>query len=154
MVVDNVGLKICLVETSNSTVTLTFVFLGVNRSGRGTSSTTNHRSYMAWGQLHGLWCKQPLNDHYWCIKLGVEWLLCGPKMANYKSGSPKWCNARWDVVFGWIGVVSHHLRLLLGPIELTILCPFVWRVDILMINLGRFYTIQVGVWLTCLFRKM
>ena len=30
-----------------------------------------------------------LNDHYWCTRLGVEWLLCGPKMAEYKSGGPK-----------------------------------------------------------------
>ena len=37
-------------------------FLGVNRSGPGTNSTTNHRFYMALGQLHGPWCKQPLSD--------------------------------------------------------------------------------------------
>jgi hypothetical protein len=32
---------------------------------------------------------------------------------------------RWDAVSGRIGVVSHHLRSLLGAIELTVLCAFV-----------------------------
>ena len=40
-------------------VPLTF-FLGVNRSGPGMSSTTNHKIYMALGQRHGPWCKEPL----------------------------------------------------------------------------------------------
>ena len=31
-------------------------------------------------------------------------------------------------MIGQIGVVSHHLRSLLGAIELTILCAFVCRV--------------------------
>jgi len=31
---------------------------------------------------------------------------------------------RWDIVIDQIGVVSHHLRSLLGVIELTILCAF------------------------------
>ena len=35
-------------------------FLGVNQSGHGMSSTTNHKVYMALGQLHGPWCKHPL----------------------------------------------------------------------------------------------
>ena len=36
------------------------VFLGVNRSGLGTSSTTNYKFYRAVGQCHGPWCKQSL----------------------------------------------------------------------------------------------
>ena len=32
-------------------------------------------------------------------------------------------------MIGWIGVVSHHLRLLLGAIELIVLCAFVCRVE-------------------------
>ena len=45
-VVDNVGLKISLLGTSNSMVTLAFyfIFLGVNRSRPGMSST-NHKFY-------------------------------------------------------------------------------------------------------------
>jgi len=47
--VDNVGLKICLLGTSNFMVTLTFFFLGVNhQSGPGTTSTTNHNFYRPW----------------------------------------------------------------------------------------------------------
>ena len=53
MLVDNVGLKICLLGTSNSMVTLAFF--------PGTSATSNHRFYMAWGRLHGPWCKQPFS---------------------------------------------------------------------------------------------
>ena len=59
MLVDNVGLKTCLLGASNFIVTLTFL-LGVNWNGRGTRSTTNHIFHMALWQLHGPWCKQPL----------------------------------------------------------------------------------------------
>ena len=48
------------------------VFLGVNRSGLGTSSTGNHIFYRALGRLHGPWCKQPLS---------VTCAICeGPKL--------------------------------------------------------------------------
>jgi hypothetical protein len=40
----------------------------------------------------------------------------------------KKCNDRWDAVIGQIGVVSHHLQSLLGAIELTTLCAFIYRV--------------------------
>ena len=43
----NILLKICLLKTLNSMVTLTFAF-GVNRSATGTSSTANHRFYRSW----------------------------------------------------------------------------------------------------------
>ena len=33
-----------------------------------------------------------------------------------------------EVVIGHIGVISYHLRSLLGAIELTVLCAFVWWV--------------------------
>jgi hypothetical protein len=59
MLVNNADLAICLLETLNFMITLTFS-LGVNRSGPGTSSTTNHKFYKALGWLHGPWCKQPL----------------------------------------------------------------------------------------------
>ena len=61
MSINNVGLKICLLRTSNSMVTLTFFSLGVNQSGPRTSSTTNHKFYSTLGRLHGPWCKQPLS---------------------------------------------------------------------------------------------
>ena len=61
MLVDNVGLKICLLGTSNSMVTLTFS-LGVNRSDPETNSTTNHIFYKALGRLHGPQCQQPLRN--------------------------------------------------------------------------------------------
>ena len=61
VLVDNVGLKICRLGTSNSMVALTKKSsLGVIQSGPGMSSTTNHKFYMAFGRLAGLWCKQPL----------------------------------------------------------------------------------------------
>ena len=42
-------------------------------------------------------------------------------MTNSKSGGLKGCSHRWDGVIGCISVVSHHLRSLLGAIELAIL---------------------------------
>jgi hypothetical protein len=35
---------------------------------------------------------------------------------------------RWDIVIDQIGVVSHHLRSLLGVIELTVLFAFICKV--------------------------
>ena len=58
---DYVGLKLCFLGTSTYIVIMTF-FLVVNRSGLGTSSTSNQRSSKALGRLHGPWCKQPHND--------------------------------------------------------------------------------------------
>ena len=34
---------------------------------------------------------------------------------------------RWNAMIGHIGVVSHHLRLLLGAIELIVLCEFICK---------------------------
>ena len=48
-----------------------FCFLGVNWSGPGTSSTTNHIFFRALGWLHGPRCKQPLSYNYWkCMFVG------------------------------------------------------------------------------------
>ena len=59
---DNVGLKIYFLETSHFDI---FFFpLGVNQSGPGMSSTTNHIFCKALGWLHGPWCKQPLSVPY------------------------------------------------------------------------------------------
>ena len=69
MSVDNVGLKIQLLGTSNSMVTLTF-FLGVKWSGPRTSSTINHIFYRTLGWLLDPWHKQPLIIH---IILAVEY---------------------------------------------------------------------------------
>ena len=52
MLVDNVGLEICILGTSNYMVTLTF-FSWCKPSGLGTKSTTNHKFYKALGRLHG-----------------------------------------------------------------------------------------------------
>ena len=61
MSMDNVSLEICFLGTLNSMVILTFFFLGLNRSGSGTNSTTNHKFCMGSRRLYGPWCKQPLN---------------------------------------------------------------------------------------------
>ena len=53
--------------TSTYIVIMTF-FLVVNRSGLGTSSTSNQRSSKALGRLHGPWCKQPHNDPWLITK--------------------------------------------------------------------------------------
>ena len=53
-------LKMYHLETSNSTVTLTSFFLGVNRSDPGMSLTSNHRCHKALERLHGPWCKHAL----------------------------------------------------------------------------------------------
>ena len=46
-------------------------------------------------------------DHSWCTRLGVEWFLCGLKMANCES-------AKKDAVIGWIGVFSTPLATIFG----------------------------------------
>jgi hypothetical protein len=45
-------------------------------------------------------------------------------MAKCKSAGMK-----KDTMIGWIQHVSHHLSSLLGAIEFTILCAFVFRVE-------------------------
>ena len=47
-------------------------------------------------------------------------------MVNWKTGGPgKGRTPRWDAMIGRIGVVSHHLRSLLGAIKLNVLHVFV-----------------------------
>ena len=72
MSVDNVSLELCLLRTLNSMITLTIFFLGVNRCGPGTRSTTNHKFYKALGQLHGPWCKPARS----VVDRGLEWYRC------------------------------------------------------------------------------
>ena len=38
------------------------------------------------------------------------------------------CSDSLDAVIGWLGHLLHHLRSLLGAIEVTVLCAFVCRV--------------------------
>ena len=67
----------------------------------------------------------------------------------------KGCVDRWDVVIGWIGVVSHHLQSPLGAIELTVLCAFVCNVGYLIAQIMiRIAQIQVKFRLTYLFGTM
>ena len=51
-----------------------------------------------------------------------------PKSLVVKVAASKGCNYKQNGMIGWIGHVSHHLRSLLGVIELTILCAFVCKV--------------------------
>ena len=55
-----VSLKICLLGNLKLHGHFDIVFLSVNRSGLGMSSSTHHRIYKALGHLHGPWCKQSL----------------------------------------------------------------------------------------------
>ena len=48
-----------------------------------------------------------------------------PKWLIGKMVAQKGRIARRDAMIGWIGVVSHHLRSLLGAIKLTVLRDFV-----------------------------
>ena len=64
MSVNNVGLEICLLGTSNSVVTLTIFFLGVNWSVPGRSSTTNHIFYKGLGTTSWSRCRQPLSTKW------------------------------------------------------------------------------------------
>ena len=56
-------------------------------------------------------------------------LVRTPKWLIGKVVARKGCIARWDAMIGQIGVVSHHMRSLLGAIELTVLHVFVCRVE-------------------------
>ena len=51
-----------------------------------------------------------------------------PKWPIIKVVASKGCSDRWDAVIGQIGVVSYHLRSLLGVVKLTILCAFLCKV--------------------------
>ena len=52
-----------------------------------------------------------------------------PKWLIGKVVARKGPTTRWDAMIDQIGVISHHLRLLLGAIMLTILRVFVYRVE-------------------------
>ena len=56
-------------------------------------------------------------------------------------------------MIGRIGVVSHHLRSLMGVIELTVLCAFVCKVRYFNAQIRETLLYKEGVVLTCLFRK-
>ena len=135
MLVDNVGLKICMLGTLDSVVTLTF-FVGVNRSDPRRSSTTNHKFFRAMGQLHGPWCKQPLRGHEikgqftWDPKSQVPtfepqetiktWLLINtiPKLYLQKVFPRRHPCHTWDSWLGtWCRVVSPHS--MLSVVEIT-----------------------------------
>ena len=45
-----------------------------------------------------------------------------PKWLNIKVVACKGCSDRPDAMIGWIGHISHHLRSLLGVLELIVLC--------------------------------
>ena len=81
MSVDYVGLKICLLGTSTSMVTLTF-FPWCKRSDPWMSSTTNQHSYMALGWLHGPWCKQPLSRINFVCMPHEGWMKNGSLFAQ------------------------------------------------------------------------
>ena len=76
-----------------------------------------------------------MNDHDWCTRLRMEWLLCGPKMDNWKSGGPKGYSDSLDIVIGRIGHILHHVGSLLGGNDLTVLCAFIAESDILMLKI-------------------
>ena len=58
-----------------------------------------------------------MNDHYWCTRLGGKNDSCvDPKRLIVKVAASKGCSDRWVAVIDRIGVVSHHLRSLLGAI--------------------------------------
>jgi hypothetical protein len=61
MLVDNAGLKICLLGTLNVMVTLT-LFPWCKLKWSQDDSTSNHKVYRSLGQLHGPWCKLPITN--------------------------------------------------------------------------------------------
>ena len=75
MSVDHVGLKICLLKTSNSMVTLKKI-LGVNQSGPRTSSTPNHRYYMTLDNFMVRGVKALTGHHATKVinKLSLQWM--------------------------------------------------------------------------------
>ena len=84
MLVDNVGLRICLLGTSNSMVTVTF--LPWCKPKCRTSSTTNHGFYKALGQLHGPWCNTTPNQHH-CKSIEISTLsILKSSMGSYVLG--------------------------------------------------------------------
>ena len=84
MSVDNVGLKICLLETLDFMVTLTFiVFLDVIWNGPKMSLTSNHRFYRALGRLHGPWCKRSLSVMW--ASHGMEVCLVSERAVQFNT---------------------------------------------------------------------
>jgi hypothetical protein len=87
MSVDNACLQTCLLVTSNFIITLTFSSFDVNRSGPGTSSTTNHKFYRALGRLHGPWCNTTPYSHV-IFESHVLAIYRGPKFEIHNTHHP------------------------------------------------------------------
>ena len=64
-------------------------FLGVNRSGPKTSSTTNHKFYRALGQLQGPWCNNPYVNYLIQILFNILRGV-GAEKKLYILSSPIW----------------------------------------------------------------
>ena len=62
VLVDNVGLNLCLLGTSNFMVTMTFSSL-VQLQWSQDEFNNQSQIYKTLGRLHDPWCKQPLNEH-------------------------------------------------------------------------------------------
>jgi hypothetical protein len=119
MSVDNVGLKICLLETLDFMVTLTFiVFLDVIQNGPKTSSTTNHEFYRALGRLHGPWCKRSLSVMW--ASHGMEVCLVSERAVQFNTWECRNIIINWEsmeVPTKWLQHVANLFQIII------ILCP-------------------------------
>ena len=93
-------------------------FLGVNRSGRTTNSTANPKFYRALGQLHGPWCKQPLNientSRYWfCIPQTRPPLVSAHLPPSFILHSSSFCLWMWNhsIVVFMVGYINPRMQI-------------------------------------------
>ena len=123
-------------------------FLDVHQSGPGTSSTSIHICYMALGQLHGPWCKQPLR---------VSSLL---SLVIYKNISYLWllfkCNLFWAYVWRiWSKRWHNHLLMGLWDVQAkSCISQFHYHFSIDIKVIRKVPQIETKLWVSSFFEKL
>jgi len=88
---DDVGLKICFLRTSNFMVTLTFFFPWCKLKWSWDEfNNQSQKNYRALGRLHGPCCKQPLSVMYTTCK--------EPRLDAYRSQSVTSVACQYDTI--------------------------------------------------------
>ena len=131
---DIVGLKTCLLGTSNSMVTLTFV-LGVNQSGCGTNLSSNHRFYRALDDfmVHGV--NNPRSYHMsngLTLLVSRQLVLCDWHLTKLKHLTYAWphanymefCNQHYMVFC--VTMVTFLMTFLMNKFTMQVLLRMIW----------------------------
>ena len=129
MLVDNVGLIICLLGTSNSMITMTFLpWCKLKWSQDEFNSQSQILQGLGW--LHGPWCKQPLTN---TCKVHEGHTL----IADSLSTTTPYLTHTIIQYFIWINNYEHNdIKIMwfityLSPIELFNVTNLIWPVTVI-----------------------